>query len=128
MKSNLRRLVVSFLVLEVILSPFGPLKINRASAASAPVFIQEAEASWNSSSTKTTPSFSVQAGDVLVAYAAMEDEPGTLAISGGTLTWTEQQNINTAAYTEARIWTATVDTNKSMSVTFTNGGSNNFFG
>lgn len=99
----------------------------------APSFIQEAETTYNSAASKTTASFSVLAGDVLSAYCIVEGNPaGATAaptISGGSLTWTPQQDVNVDDYTRVIAWTATVDTNKSMTVTIDDPGStSNFFG
>lgn len=87
--------------------------------AGAPTFIQEAETTWSQQAgqTKTTGSFTVQAGDVLVAYGMGENETVTLSVSGGSLTWTLQQSIVLTGFATMYVWTATVDTNKSMTVT-----------
>lgn len=94
-----------------------------------PVFIQEAETDWNDSTigvaTKTTASFNVVAGDVLVAFAVAEEfsnganGSGTLTITGGSLVWVENQTIRTSAFTSVTLATALVDTTKSMTATVT---------
>lgn len=91
-----------------------------------PTFIQEAETAWNvTGTTATTASFSVNQNDVLVAYAAHEG-PGSseaITVAGGSLTWTLQATtLNAASISESFIWTAIVDANKSMTVTFTKSG------
>jgi hypothetical protein len=94
---------------------------RRVGVVMPPVFVQEAEtAAWNSSpATKSTSSFSVKAGDVLVAYAGQENGAGSMTISGGSLTWTKNQEFNgDGGNCSATIWTAVVDTDKTMSVTF----------
>jgi len=96
----------------------------------APQLIQEIETGWNSNtSPKTTTSFNVQAGDVLVAYSANENSNGTavLGISGGALTWALQQRVLSSNYSEAAVWTATVDADKAMTASFTN-NTGGFFG
>lgn len=97
-----------------------------------PTFIQEAEVtSWGTStSPKTTGSFSVNANDVLVAIAATDDQAASISsVAGGSLTWTAQQTVNVASFCQATIWTAVVDTGKSMTVTFTKAGTGAaFFG
>lgn len=90
----------------------------------APTFIQEAETAWASSSatTKTTASFNVQAGDILVACmeSAETNNSGSLTASGGSLTWTNQQDVSAGiGWTRATIATAIVDANKAMTVTVT---------
>ena len=98
-------------------------------------FIQEAETVWNTATTpKTTASFNVLAGDVLVAYAVIEnDDSEPVTIAGGSLTWANPQTVNVVGYSWVSVWTATVDTDKAMTVTFTctlctPGSGNDFFG
>lgn len=89
--------------------------------ATPPSFIQYIETTWNvtiGSGGLTTSSFSVQAGDILVAVGQAEDA-NTLSIAGGSLSWSLQQSINTAGYTANFLWTAVVDSNKSMTCTVT---------
>lgn len=94
----------------------------------APSFIQEAEVAWNTDTTpKTTASFDVVTGDVLVAWAIIESYGSgagtpTLGVSGGTLTWTSQQLIQATDYCSVQIWTAVVDTDKSMTVALSKSG------
>jgi hypothetical protein len=100
-----------------------------AYALTPPTFIQEAETDWSIVDTPSvTASFDVQAGDVLVAYAIAEnyssvdscsDEATT--VSGGSLTWNNEQTVQVNGTTWVGIWTATVDTNKSMTVSFADG-------
>lgn len=95
-------------------------------AATPPTYIQEAETAWTTTtSPKSTASFSVQAGDVLVAYTMAEHASSTnINISdntGGALTWTARvlENGGTSNRSYVRMWTTTVDTNRTMTVTFT---------
>ncbi len=91
----------------------------------APTFVQEAETDWSVASQtvnpKTTSSFNVQAGDVLVAYGVIENVSNldSISVSGGSLVWTPQQTVNINSFTYLAVWTATVDSNKSMTVNFT---------
>lgn len=96
----------------------------------APQFIQEAETAWNTGTDqKTTASFDVQAGDVLVAYSMAENCcVDTVSISGGSLSWTNEETIQEVSYTQLYLWTTTVDTDKSMAVTFDRAGSTYQFG
>lgn len=99
----------------------------------APTFIQEAETAWNTNTTpKTTASFSVQTGDVLVAFAARADNGSpsiTLTHTGGAgMPFTPRQTINVSSYATIELWTSVVDSNKSMTVTFTNGAAALLFG
>lgn len=96
----------------------------------APTFIQEAETAWDNSTTpKTTASFNVVNGDVLVAFAMIPDDaPGDISVSGGSLTWTQYQHINQDGYTDVWIWSAPVTSTTSMTVTFTQNGMASFFG
>lgn len=101
--------------------------------AAAPTFVQEAETAWNSTTTpKTTASFDVQEGDVLVAFGIIEgfhaaSGSQTLNISGGSLSWTRQEEIAAVNYSYATIWTTTVDSNKSMTVSISMSGSGGLY-
>jgi hypothetical protein len=70
---------------------------------------------------KTTPSFSVTAGQPLAVLAGAEDGQYTFtAISGGGLTWTKQEDIGTAsASARATLWTTTATATTSITVTVT---------
>lgn len=88
-----------------------------------PTHIQEVETAWNSSTTpKVTASFNVLAGDLLVACGMSEVDTTGVAIAGGSLTWTERQQVNVAGYARVYLWTAPVDTAKAMTATFTGDG------
>lgn len=96
----------------------------------APSFIQEAETAWNSGTTpKTTASFNVLAGDVLVAVAIVENNDRSLsAVTGGSLTWTERQRVAVTDYCQVAVSTATVDSDKSMTVSFAASAGSAYFG
>lgn len=65
------RILVAFLGLALAAGVLAPG--HDARAATPPKFIQEAETSlWDATNPKTTASFNIQAGDVLVAFAMME--------------------------------------------------------
>jgi hypothetical protein len=99
----------------------------------APIFIAATKptstpsANWdatNQSATRTTASFSVTAGDILVCLASAEDGDrsfaGTPAVSGGGLTWTKQEEVaTTGASCRAGIWTATAAATTSITVSMT---------
>ena len=98
-------------------------------APPTPTFVAEYETAWNSAtSPKTTSNFSVQSGDILVAYAVNESSGSTIATPPtGTLagTWTLKQTISATNYTYLRLWTMQVASNQTnVNVTFTNGGGN----
>lgn len=79
--------------------------------------------------TKTSASFSVNANDVLVVPAASSDANTALSgISGGSLTWTQQQLVSVSQFAVASVWTAIVDVAKSMTVTVTAGNTANIWG
>jgi hypothetical protein len=88
----------------------------------APTFVAATRptSSWttNGVTTKTSPSFSVTAGDVLVVLAGTEEANFTLSgATGGSLTWAQQENAGTGGSSaRSAIWTATVDVDKSMTV------------
>lgn len=85
----------------------------------APTFVQEVETSaWNTTTQpKTTASFSVLAGDILVAVL-LADATAAAVVSGGSLTWTARQSVSTSTRGEAHVSTAVVDVDKSMTVSF----------
>ena len=98
-------------------------------APPTPTFVNEYETVWNSSaSPKTTPNFSVQTGDILVAYAVNESSSSTIATPPtGTLsgTWTLRQTVSATDYTYLRLWTLPVTANQSnVNVSFSNGSGN----
>jgi hypothetical protein len=95
-----------------------------------PTLISETQvSSWTTiDSSKATSSFNAQAGDVIVVYGMTEDQPISLSVSGGSLTWTELQRVNVSNYGRAYAWTATVDSNKTMSVTCTRGALSGSYG
>jgi Right handed beta helix region len=96
----------------------------------APTFVAEHEvSSWTTTtSTKATSSFSVQAGDVLVAYGLTEDSSITESVSGGSLTWTLRQSDLTSGYGAAYVWTATATSSATITVTFTRTAGSNRYG
>src|SRR5881275_3268413 len=73
------------------------------------------------SATRTTSSFSVTSGDVLVVLAAVEDGQYTFSgITGGSLTWTQQENVGTSLSTaRTAIYTATATSTTSITVSLT---------
>ena len=79
---------------------------------------------WNtnaiSTASYTTPSFSVNSGDTLVAVGVTSDNSVTLTISSSTsVTWTQQQVVSVASYCYVSLWTAPVTSTGSMTVTVT---------
>lgn len=118
---------VSVLTVAILLVSFCP---HFALAVTGPTFIQEAETAYTTTSPKNTASFDVLAGDVLVAIAFGSDQGLNLSISGGSLTWTaeETQDSNNTSLGLIRIWSAVVDSDKSMTVTISNSGSSGTFG
>jgi hypothetical protein len=93
-----------------------------------PTYIGETETAWSTTTPKTTASISVQSGDVLVAYGLTEDQANALSISGGSLTWTQQQLVNVSNYGRAYVWTATASSTGSITVTFTRSSGTGQFG
>lgn len=103
---------------------------NVTTGACGPVFIQEVETVWNATADKTTSSFNVLAGDLLVAYSSSEHGYyAPTAISGGSLTWTKRQEVHIdITWATTTVWTAVVDADKSMTVTFDGPDSSHLFG
>lgn len=125
-------LIVSifYTITSVAQSPLKMLVKKVASGLTPPSFIQEAETAWNTTtSPKTTASFNVTAGDILVAVGITENSNTTISsISGGSLTWTQQEVISTASRCWIAVWTATATSTTSITVTFTRNANVNEFG
>jgi hypothetical protein len=86
-----------------------------------------------SPNTRTTPSFNVTVGDILVVLGTMEDGGASFSgITGGGLTWTQQVNVGTSnASCRAAIWTATAASTTSITVSLTGtsgGGVDHYWG
>jgi hypothetical protein len=93
--------------------------------------VQEAETVWNTAVlSKTTASFNVQTGDVLVAYSSAENGSASpITISGGSLTWTLRQSVHLGSSdADVYIWTAVANANTAMTVTFTSGNTSVRYG
>lgn len=92
-------------------------------ARAAPELVKSLQVSDYETSTdpQTTPSFDVEAGDFIVAWVCAENsDVPPFAVSGGSLTWTEREteDSNSNQRPMGRMYTATVDEAKSMTVTF----------
>lgn len=76
---------------------------------------------WTATTAQTTGSVTIQTGDLLVVKTGGFNGPSTptIANSGAALTWTLQESLVTAASAMAKIWTATADSNRSLTVTLT---------
>ena len=98
-------------------------------AGSPPTYVGTYSIGYNNLAPVTSGSFGVQAGDLLVVYGTSEAANTVMNISGGSLTWTTQQDIgaNNGNYADGMIWTAIVDVNKSMTFTI-NANSQRFGG
>ena len=87
-------------------------------------FITEGESTWTatSSSTKTTGSFDVQAGDILVACMISEDNTASGALTASDSDangWTQQQDVSNAGRTRLVISTAVAAGSGSITATVT---------
>lgn len=95
-------------------------------------FISTTATAFNSTtSPKTTSSISVNSGDILVAIGmCVNTNSGnfTLGVSGGSLTWTNQQEISESLYAPVALWTATASSTTSITVSFTNSDAERFGG
>lgn len=99
----------------------------------APTLVATASTAYSgTTSPKTSSSLSVQAGDLLVVTAGGSDGTtlNTPTNSGAALTWTLQASVALGtSWGTAYVWTATVDTNRSLTVSVsrnTGGGTTNF--
>lgn len=89
--------------------------------ATLPTFVQEAETAWDTTTNpKTTASFNVVAGDILVGCVIGENEiTSPFTFAGGSLTWANPQAIDTTSFCGAGAFTSTVDSTKSMTTSAT---------
>lgn len=97
-----------------------------------PTFVTEVETTWGSAVTpRTTGSFDVIAGDLLV-IAAHKDEGtttlGTPTNSGTAFTWTLQQSVTVSTDHKMYVWTAIATATQSMTVTGTQSAATNPWG
>lgn len=72
----------------------------------------------------TSASQNVVAGEILVCGGGGgdSDSTGSLSVSGGSLVWTPQQSDTTSGYSPLVLSTATVDVDKSMTVSISKSG------
>lgn len=94
----------------------------------APTFVSYTATAFSfhpSQGAQATASISVQNGDILVAVSGTSDsQVSTTSVSGGSLTWTQQQVISVASDCFASVWTTTATSSTSFTVTFTPSGTN----
>lgn len=96
----------------------------------APTFVAEYEnTSWTASGASKSVSVTTAVGDVLVVIGMCPDQVVTMGTpSGGSLTYTLQQEVNVANYTRVAMWTATATAATTFNVTITRGGSDFMWG
>lgn len=97
----------------------------------APTFVTHTATVFNTTTTPKTASVAAQAGDLLVALGVSADS--TIVIQtptndGTALTWTAQRTDATASHTWIGIWTAIVDTTRTIVVTFASPAATGPFG
>lgn len=96
----------------------------------APTFVAEYETAWTNANTRTTASFNVAAGDVLVCVCLTENHPidaNTPTNTQGAETWTLQTSTAMNNACQAYIWTATMSGAKTgMTVTVTTNATDNY--
>ena len=85
--------------------------------------------SWTATtSPRTSSSLTVAAGDVLVVLAAGSSSNGALSVSdSASLTWSGT-SVTTSGYTPVYLWTATVVTAGSLTVTVTRASGSSYYG
>jgi hypothetical protein len=76
-----------------------------APGVNPPTLVSESETSWTTTASSKSLTYSVQAGDTIVAYAMSGDSSDPLAISGGA-TWTLRQRVLFTSYAPVYAWTA----------------------
>jgi hypothetical protein len=95
--------------------------------ATPPTFVAEYEvADWLSSTTPRTGSVTVAAGDYLVVIAGTENNNGLSTPSGGGLTYTPQQTVDTVNFAGCTVWTAPCATSQTFTLSMINTLANNF--
>lgn len=112
---------------ELLRQPLGRWKRFRARTLAeewvfaAPTFVADAASIFSSTGTTKTATVTGQAGDILVAGCVMEGSSETFNVptnDGAALTWTQRQLDNaTASITRLGVWTATLDTSRTIVVT-----------
>ena len=89
---------------------------SAGSGITPPTLVSETESSWTSTRSSKSLTYSVQAGDTIVAYAVSGDSSDPLAISGGA-TWTLRQRVLFTSYAPVYVWTATATSAGSLTTT-----------
>jgi hypothetical protein len=96
--------------------------------AVAPSLVSHAQTTWTSKTSPKTIPVTVQNGDLIVVAAMADGPQPVFGISGGSLTWTQQQLVTAAGYAEAVIWSATATTTTTFSVSVSNSGPTAYYG
>jgi hypothetical protein len=73
-------------------------------------------------------SVTVQTGDLIVVDAMSENNDTSFSISGGSLTWTKQIEVNQSGRADNVIWTATATSSTTFNVSVDNTGTTRQFG
>jgi hypothetical protein len=97
----------------------------------APTFVAETETVFNTTTTPKTLSITTQTGDVIVAVGMgsnWANSGSDLTISGGGLTWTQQQANDQNSYSQHHVWTATATANTTFNISVSNPAAGTDFG
>lgn len=91
--------------------------------ATPPTFVAEYETTFSESTSPETDAITVAVGDVLAILGVVEDSATTLTLpTGGSPTYTQQQNSNVASNCNVYAWTAPIATGESYSVSISDAG------
>ncbi|HZC32640.1 MAG TPA: hypothetical protein VE640_05060, partial [Candidatus Bathyarchaeia archaeon] len=97
----------------------------------SPRLITTVETAWNTSADKTTASFAVLKGDILVAWMSDEGyDTGSgntsqalgIANTGSLSAWNQEQLVQVNLYCQMAMWTATATADGNVTVTFSHAG------
>jgi hypothetical protein len=94
-------------------------------------FVTSTATVFNTTTSPKTASVAALAGDILVAYGIAADATSPISTptnDGAALTWTAARTDATSSHTWVGMWTTTVDTSRTIVVTFATSGAFAFGG
>lgn len=93
-----------------------------------PTLVSSTASSFTTSTSPKAVEITVAAGDLIVVGAMSESAAATLGISGGSLTWTQQQYVSASGYNDVGLWTAQATSATTFSISVSNTGTTEYFG
>lgn len=97
----------------------------------APTFVDHQESVWNTSGATKTVTITVQTSDIIVVGCILADASGTFSAptnDGTALAWTSRINLTAASNCAVAMWTAPVDSNRSIVITGNEANSGQLWG